>query len=95
MASTSRDFDVSDLYFPGFAGYASATPENAKRAMASYEFGNWLLGNFATVEEVRAPLQDIVLASTAVDALGGPPPLHFIVRDRSGKSLVISRSTAS
>ena len=80
---------VSDLYFPGYAGYADVTPENAPRAMASYEFGNWLLGNFATVDEVRAHLQDIVLVSTAVEALGGPPPLHFIIRDRSGKSLVI------
>jgi len=80
---------VSDLYFPGYAGYADVTPENASRAMASYEIGNWLLGNFATVDEVRAHLQDIVLVSTAVEALGGPPPLHFIIRDRSGKSLVI------
>ena len=80
---------VSDLYFPGYAGYATATPDNSSRAMASYEFGNWLLGNFATVDEVRAHVADIVLVSTAVDALGGPPPLHFIVRDRSGKSLVI------
>jgi choloylglycine hydrolase len=80
---------VSDLYFPGYAGYAEATPQNASRAMASYEFGNWLLGNFATVDEVRAHFQDVVLVSTSVDALGGPPPLHFIIRDRSGKSLVI------
>ena len=84
-----RGLFVSDLYFPGYAGYAEATPENAARAMASYEYGNWLLGNFATVDEVRAHLQDVVLVSTPVDALGGPPPLHFIVRDRSGKSLVI------
>jgi choloylglycine hydrolase len=80
---------VSDLYFPGYAGYAEVTPENASRAMASYEFGNWLLGNFATADEVRAHFQDVVLAGTAVEALGGPPPVHFIIRDRSGKSLVI------
>jgi choloylglycine hydrolase len=80
---------VSDLYFPGYAGYAEATPQNASHGMASYEFGNWLLGNFATVDEVRAHVQDIVLVSTPVDVLGGSPPLHFIVRDRSGKSLVI------
>jgi choloylglycine hydrolase len=80
---------VSDLYFPGYAGYAEATPQNASRAMASYEFGNWLLGNFATVDEIRAHVQDVALVSTAVDVLGGPPPLHFIIRDRSGKSLVI------
>ena len=48
---------VSGLYFPGYAGYATATPDNSSRAMASYEFGNWLLGNFATVDEVRAQLR--------------------------------------
>jgi choloylglycine hydrolase len=80
---------VSDLYFPGYAGYADVTPENRARAMASYEFGNWVLGNFATVDEVRAHLADVALVSTPVDALGGPPPLHFIIRDRSGKSLVV------
>jgi choloylglycine hydrolase len=80
---------VSDLYFPGYAGYAKATPETASRAMAAYEYGNWLLGNFATVDEVRAHAQDVVLVGTPVDALGGPPPVHFIIRDRSGKSLVI------
>jgi penicillin V acylase-like amidase (Ntn superfamily) len=60
---------VSDLYFPGYAGYADVTSEDAPCAMASYEFGNWLLGNFATVDEVRAHLQEIVLVSTAVEAL--------------------------
>jgi choloylglycine hydrolase len=80
---------VSDLYFPGYAGYAEVTPQNASRAMAGYELGNWLLGNFATVDEVRDHIQNVALAATAVEALGGAPPIHFIVRDRSGKSLVI------
>jgi penicillin V acylase-like amidase (Ntn superfamily) len=57
--------------------------------MASYELGNWLPGNFANIDEVRACIQIIVLAGTPVNVLGGPPPMHSIVRDRSGKSLVI------
>ena len=65
---------VSDLYFPGYAGYATATPDNSSRAMASYEFGNWLLGNFATVDEVRAHVADIVLVR--------PPLTHWGVRLR-------------
>lgn len=84
-----RGLFVSDLYFPGFANYTPVTADNAAHAMAPYEFANWVLGNFATVEEVRAHIGEVVLAPTVVDALGGPPPLHFIVRDRSGKSLVI------
>jgi choloylglycine hydrolase len=80
---------VSDLYFPGFASYADVTLETASRAMASYEFANWLLGNFGTIDEVQARIGDVILAPTAVEALGAAPPLHFIVRDQSGKSLVI------
>ena len=79
----------SALYFPGYAEYVDVTPENDSRAMAPYELGNWVLGNCATIEEVRVQIGNIVLAKTVVDALGGPPPLHFIVRDPSGKSLVI------
>ena len=79
----------SALYFPGYAEYAQVTPDNISQAMAPHELGNWVLGTCATLEEVRDNIKDIVLVNTVVDALGGPPPLHFIVRDPFGKSLVI------
>jgi hypothetical protein len=34
------------------------TTENAPRAMASYEFGNWLLGNIAKFELTNSPSLD-------------------------------------
>jgi choloylglycine hydrolase len=77
------------LYFPEFAEYANVTPENASRAMAPHEFGNWVLGNFATVDEVKAGLKGAVIVPTPAPVLNAPQPLHFIVVDRSGKALVI------
>ena len=77
------------LYFPGFAEYAKATPENAARAMAPHEFGNWVLANFANVDEVKAAVGDVVIVPTPAPVLNATQPLHFIVSDGSGKSIVI------
>jgi choloylglycine hydrolase len=41
------------FYFPGYAGYAEATAENASRALAPHEFGTWVLASFATIDEVK------------------------------------------
>jgi choloylglycine hydrolase len=84
-----QGLSIGLLYFPGFAEYADATPDNASRAMAPHEFGNWVLGNFASVEEVKAGLKDAVLVPTPAPVLNAPQPLHFIVSDGSGKSIVI------
>ncbi|WJR79203.1 choloylglycine hydrolase family protein [Bradyrhizobium sp. NP1] len=80
---------VGLLYFPGYASYPEAMPENKSRAMAPHELGNWILGNFATVDEVKTALKDVVLVPVMVEAIKQPAPVHFIVYDRSGKSIVI------
>jgi choloylglycine hydrolase len=82
---------LSILYFPGWAAYNDVTSKsvNAASAMAPHELGNWVLGTCATIEDVRARIGTIVLCNTAVPALGGPGPIHLIVRDPSGKSLVV------
>jgi len=82
---------LSILYFPGCAEYADVTSKsvNASSAMAPHEIGNWVLGTCATIEDVRARIGTIVLGNTVVPALGGPAPIHLIVRDSTGKSLVV------
>jgi choloylglycine hydrolase len=80
---------VGLFYFPGYASYADATKENAARAMAPHEYANWLLGNFASVEEVKANFDKVTLVPTVIKALGQAAPVHFAVHDRSGKSVVI------
>jgi choloylglycine hydrolase len=80
---------VGLLYFPGYASYSDVSSENKPRAMAPHEFGNWILGNFATVDEVKAAVKDVVLVPVVVDAIQQPAPVHFIIFDRTGKSIVI------
>ena len=80
---------VGLFYFPGYANYADATKDNAPRTMGPHEYGLWLLGNFASVDEVVANFDKVVLAPVVVPALGEVAPVHFVVHDRTGKSVVI------
>lgn len=51
--------------------------------------GNYILGNFSTVEEVKQALPSIQVWGRIIPELGMVPPLHFTVHDSSGKSIVI------
>lgn len=81
---------VGTFYFPTFASYAEITPENQSKALSPVEFPNWILSQFATVEEVKNGLSEVVIAPTVSKAWGTtPPPFHYIVYDKSGNCLVI------
>jgi choloylglycine hydrolase len=62
-------------------------------ALAPQEFGIWALANFATVDEVREAVKDIVIVPTPAPGLGSPQGAvagaHFFLQDKSGKSLVV------
>ena len=83
---------VGLFYFPTFASYAETTRDNQARSVAIVDFGTWLLTNFATLDEVRAAVgpDGVVIAPTL--APGFPPepqPVHFVVYDKTGASIVI------
>jgi choloylglycine hydrolase len=80
---------VGLFYFPDYASYPDATKDNAAHAMAPYEYANWLLGNFATIDEVKANFNKVALVPVVLGAMKQVPPVHFVVYDRSGKSVVI------
>jgi len=88
-----QGLSVGLFYFPNYAKYTDVTPENASHALAGYEFGVWALANFATVDEVREAVKDIVLVPTPAPGLGSAqgavPGAHFFLQDRSGKSIAI------
>lgn len=81
---------VGTFYFPGFAGYSEITSENQSKAVSPIEFSNWIVTQFATIEELKAALSNVVIAPTIYKEWGNAvPPFHYIVYDKSGRSLVI------
>jgi len=78
------------FYFPGFAGYTPINKDNQSKAVSPVEFPNWILTQFATIEEVKAALDSVVIVPTVIENWGPTPaPFHYIVYDKQGNSLVI------
>ena len=83
---------TASFYFPGYAKYSVTTKENQKISMSSSDFTQWILSRFETVDEVRKAIENNEAAISPVLTPGFPPevqPFHFIVYDRTGKSIVI------
>jgi choloylglycine hydrolase len=83
---------VGLFYFPTFASYAKTTSNNQPRSVAIIDFGAWLLTNFVTLDEVRAAVGPDGVAIAPTLAPGFPPepqPVHFVVYDKTGASIVI------
>ena len=58
--------------------------------LSATELGAWVLGNFATVDEVKDALEKQTVALEPVPILGGVEmPFHYGVRDKNGNSIVI------
>ena len=85
-----KGLQVGTFYFPEFAEYTPVTAENQSKGLSPVEFPNWLLTQFATVEEVKAGLSGAIIVPTVVKEWGPvAAPMHYIVYDKSGKSIVI------
>lgn len=83
---------VGAFYFPTEAEYAPTTAANRAQSMSGTDFSNWIITSFASVDEVRKAIEagEAVVAPTLLP--GWPQqvqPFHWIVYDKSGKSLVI------
>ena len=83
---------IGAFYFPTMAEYTPTTPENQAKSMSSIDFSTWVLSQFATVDEVKIAIEagDVAVAPTLLP--GWPPivqPFHWVVYDKSGKSIVI------
>jgi choloylglycine hydrolase len=77
------------FYFPTSAGYMPYTPADAGKTIAQWEVGSWILENFASVDEVKANIGNIVVPAVVFVKWGFAPEAHYVVHDASGKSIVI------
>ena len=80
------------FYFPTLAEYTPLTKENQNKALSPVDFNNWILAQFATVEEIKTAIKnnEVSIVPTVLEGWGTEaPPFHYVVYDKSGKSIVI------
>jgi choloylglycine hydrolase len=80
---------VGLFYFPGYAQYPEATPENTAKGMAPGQIAAWILANCANVAEVKAKIGEVAMLPVVMDIIGIVPDLHIKVQDSSGACIVI------
>ncbi|MBI4982161.1 MAG: choloylglycine hydrolase family protein [Candidatus Omnitrophica bacterium] len=93
-------FNVKNSYLEGFnekglafdalmftgAKYQPAVPG---KFVTISDFGSWIMGNFANVEEVKEALPKINVAGIKLKEANGELYLHIALHDAAGKNLVI------
>jgi len=84
-----KGLSVGMFYFPGYAKYTTVTPQNKSKALSPIDFTNWIITQFATVDEVKQHLSEVIIAPTTPPGWPGLPPFHYIVYDKTGKSIII------
>ncbi|MFA6037258.1 MAG: choloylglycine hydrolase family protein [Legionellales bacterium] len=78
------------LLFPEEAQYQTVPADSSMKAVSYIHFGDWVLGNFKTVDEVRAALPDVYVFGEKLKQLNNEIfPVHYSVFDASGKGIVI------
>lgn len=72
------------------AGGLDEPADQSKAVLSAVDLGAWVLGQFSTVDQVKAALavQEVIVAPVPI--LGGTKmPFHYSVHDATGKSIVI------
>ncbi|WP_070041396.1 linear amide C-N hydrolase [Robinsoniella peoriensis] len=83
-------FAAAALYFPGYAHFETAVlPEVKKISIAAIELVNFLLGMCASVSQAESIMHRIRIIGVEDSLTNSIAPLHWMITDKSGKSMVI------
>jgi choloylglycine hydrolase len=77
------------LWYEPDVKYQDVPQGQEARALAETMVGAWILGNFATVDEVKLAIAEVLVFGYVVPALGIAPPGHSVIYDASGKCIVM------
>ncbi len=86
---SEQGLSVGLFYFPGFPKYQAVKAADAGKALAPWELGALLLGTCADVKEAVAAAKSVLVGEAVQTDMGYVPPVHYIVTDASGKSVVL------
>lgn len=77
------------FYFTDYAQYQEVPKEQAQNSIASWELLTLILTSCSRVDEVKKLVSSIYVSSAVFQGWGITPPLHAIVHDAQGNSVVI------
>ncbi|ASB91411.1 choloylglycine hydrolase family protein [Bacillus sonorensis] len=83
-----KGLSCAALYFPGYAVYETEAKEDRKN-IAPHEFVTWVLSSCRNLDDVKDAVSSLAIVEREVKLLGTVTPLHWILADRSGKSIVV------
>jgi choloylglycine hydrolase len=84
-----KGLHVGLFYFPGFAKYQEVNADDLGKALAPWEIGSYLLGTCLDLKEAVAAAKSVLVGEVVQKEMGIVPPVHLIVTDASGKSVVL------
>lgn len=83
-----KGLSIAELYYPREASYQSEVTDG-KINLAPHEFIMWVLGQISSIEELKNRISEVTIVNAEIALLGLVPPLHFIVSDQTGETVVI------
>jgi choloylglycine hydrolase len=84
-----KGLSVGLFYFPGCAKYQEIKDEEIGKTLAPWELGTFLLGTCSDVTEAAAAAKEVRVGAVVQKDMGFVPPVHFVVTDASGSSVVL------
>lgn len=84
-----QGLSIAVLYYSGEASYATSTSSNNIN-LEPEEFIVWFLGMNASIHDMKENIDTVRLLKQVNPTLDKVPPLHFIVTDQTGQSVVIT-----
>jgi choloylglycine hydrolase len=81
-----KGLSIGALWLPSYTQYSPTVSNNAQ-ALDVKDFTNWVLGNFATIAEVKAGLTGVQIWGNSLT--NSQIPIHFSIHDASGESAVL------
>lgn len=83
---------MAELYFLNEAIYNEQQEPNLLN-LAPHEFIMWVLGELSSIQELKERINEVNIVNVETELLSTVIPLHFIVTDRTGETVVIENNT--
>ena len=84
-----KGLGIGIFYFSNSAGYPTVAAGDAARTLAPWELPTFLLGTCSNVAEAAEAAGKVVVGPTALTEWGIVPPVHYVLHDASGRSVVL------